>query len=329
MKIEEYDPVSTTSRARTSNVSTIITSSAHNLITGETVTISGLGGSDYNDSDVTVTVTDTVTFTYANTGSNEGTTADTAGNVYANFTFPYSSNLHSEDLGKFVDQRDYAYAFSYFGMTNPIKSKKAITINGHFNGTNKSTDYNFLYKHCNSNKIKKLYFSTDKFAIVFPITCKRTDTGSRTNFIDYVAPFVSPFGILFDDTQKSGNNSASGKNEGNTLTPIEKITGTVTDTQLVTIQDGEGNGFTFTANASGTVTIELITLLDLGSDNYFTEYIYASIGGTRQVLKVANNSKSMLLSLGPGQSLSNLFSGGTVTNITTPLFFFRDGHSSD
>jgi len=329
VKIEEYNSVATASRARSSNVSTIITGTAHNLITGETVTITGVSGSGYNDSDVTVTVTNTTTFTYANTGSNEGTQADTGGEVFANFTFAHNPNVHDVALNKFLDQRDYAYAFSYFGVTNPIKSKKGYTINGHFDGANKNTHYKSLLKHCNSNKIKKLYFGTDKFAIVFPITCKRTDSGGRTNFVDYVATFTSPFGLLFDDTQKNGNNSAADKNEGDTETPIETITGTVTDTQEVTIKDGNDNGIVFTANGSGTVTISLIKLLDIGSDNFFTEYIYAEVGGTRQVIKVATNNKSMILSLGPGQSLSNLFSGGTVSNITSPLFFFRDGHSSD
>ena len=81
LKLEYYEGIATVSRARATNVSTIILGENHNLITGDTVTLSGLSGTGYNDDDVTVTVTNATTFTYANTGSNEGTTGDTGGLV--------------------------------------------------------------------------------------------------------------------------------------------------------------------------------------------------------------------------------------------------------
>ena len=71
----------TATRARTSNVATITTGSVHGLSTGNVVTIHGLGGTGYNAESVTITVTDTSTFTYANTGGDEGSTADTDGLV--------------------------------------------------------------------------------------------------------------------------------------------------------------------------------------------------------------------------------------------------------
>ncbi len=71
--------VKTATRARASNVSTITTASPHGLQTGSIVTISKVGGTGYNAEDQSVTVVDSLTFTYANTGSNESSTADTAG----------------------------------------------------------------------------------------------------------------------------------------------------------------------------------------------------------------------------------------------------------
>lgn len=71
----------TASRARASNVATIVTSAAHGLFTGATVDISGLSGTGYNQTGVTITVVNSTTFTFANTGSNESTTADTGGTV--------------------------------------------------------------------------------------------------------------------------------------------------------------------------------------------------------------------------------------------------------
>ena len=75
------DSITTSQRARNSNVATITTAAAHGLLTGQAVTVSGVGGSDYNAADVVITVTSTTAFTYANTGSNEGTAADTGGTI--------------------------------------------------------------------------------------------------------------------------------------------------------------------------------------------------------------------------------------------------------
>ncbi|HRV41522.1 MAG TPA: hypothetical protein P5152_14845 [Candidatus Paceibacterota bacterium] len=73
--------VATASRARSANVATIITGSAHGLETGHVVDIWGLGGAGYNARGVSVTKVDATTFTYANTGADEGTTGDTGGRV--------------------------------------------------------------------------------------------------------------------------------------------------------------------------------------------------------------------------------------------------------
>lgn len=75
-------PVTTATRARSSNVATITTGAAHRLSTGDQIVILGMGGTGYNTTTpVEVTVTNATTFTYPNTGSNEGSTADTGGTI--------------------------------------------------------------------------------------------------------------------------------------------------------------------------------------------------------------------------------------------------------
>ncbi len=78
----------TSTRARSSNVATIVTSSAHGLSTGNTVAVRNLADTTYNG---TWTVASTPTgssFTYNNTGGDEGEIADTNGTVgpYYNFS---------------------------------------------------------------------------------------------------------------------------------------------------------------------------------------------------------------------------------------------------
>jgi hypothetical protein len=73
--------VATASFARTSNVATVVTGSAHGLSTSDVVTIIGATDTSFNATGVTVTVSDSTTFTYSNTESNVGTTADTGATI--------------------------------------------------------------------------------------------------------------------------------------------------------------------------------------------------------------------------------------------------------
>lgn len=77
----ETNQTNTSSRARSSNVATIVTATTHGLISGDLVTITGLGGTGYNAINVSITFISATSFTYSNTGSNEGTTSDTAGRI--------------------------------------------------------------------------------------------------------------------------------------------------------------------------------------------------------------------------------------------------------
>jgi hypothetical protein len=72
----------TVSRARNTNVATIITSTNHGLSEGDVVEIEGVGGTGYNGIFVVTTINSSTSFSYANTGDNESTEADTGGTVY-------------------------------------------------------------------------------------------------------------------------------------------------------------------------------------------------------------------------------------------------------
>lgn len=63
-----------TSITRSSNVSTVVTSSAHGLVTGDTIVITGASPSTFNVSQVACTVLDATTFTYANAGIDQSAT---------------------------------------------------------------------------------------------------------------------------------------------------------------------------------------------------------------------------------------------------------------
>lgn len=68
-------PISTISR--TSNVTTIDTTTAHNLTSGEAVRIAGVTDATFNASSAVATVTGSTTFTYPNTGTNGSSSGGT------------------------------------------------------------------------------------------------------------------------------------------------------------------------------------------------------------------------------------------------------------
>lgn len=92
-----FTQLTTATRSRdAANIATLTFSSAHGLKTGAYVTVTSLGGTGYNLTNVPITVTSTTSFTYYSFGTAEGSTADTAGRV---------------DLAGAVGPRTYLYTY--------------------------------------------------------------------------------------------------------------------------------------------------------------------------------------------------------------------------
>lgn len=244
------------------------------------------------------------------------------------FVFPHNPNTFDADATPFVDRQDLPYTFTHLGWNRRIKTRQTLGLNGHFDGSTRNADYRRLVANFTDHQLKKFYFADDKFYIGRGIQVKKTPSGLRPNHIDYIATFLTPFGILFDNNQKSGNSSSATVNAGNVDTPIEFIEGTVTSGATVTIKDGNNNGIAFTASGSGTATVYLINAVSSNNDQYLLEYWRVEVDGVKQVVELADTSGNEIITLAPGQSLSALFTGGTITNIT-PTFLFRNGWSSE
>jgi len=91
----------TQERGRTSNVATIKID-GHSFATGDKINVTGMGGTGYNASNVTLTSNDFNHFSYSNTGSNEGTTADTGGTVTrTNFNYRDANGFVRVDTNRF------------------------------------------------------------------------------------------------------------------------------------------------------------------------------------------------------------------------------------
>ncbi len=251
-------------------------------------------------------------------------------NTGDSFTFPYNPNSVEFVTSKFLDQRNLPYSFTFLGMTSPVKSSINITLTGHFDSATKNSNYRSLVAKINAPILTRLFFQTDydKFYLCTGAIVQKIPSGNRPLHVDYVASFFSPFGILFDATQQSGLQAASDSNDGDMVTPIEKITGSVTNGVAVTIEDANGNGFTFTPSATGTMTYNIVKMVSDDNTVFIAEYMYVIVGSTVQIIQNATTSGDLMLKLEPGESLNDIFSGGTISGIT-PTFFFRNGWASD
>lgn len=67
--------------SRTSNVTTIVTATPHNLTTSDAVQVAGVADTSFNISSTTVTVTNATTFTYANSGTNGSSSGGTVRDI--------------------------------------------------------------------------------------------------------------------------------------------------------------------------------------------------------------------------------------------------------
>ena len=208
------------------------------------------------------------------------------------------------------------------GGINP----KSIVLVGHFDGATKLTSYRSLAKHVSENhKLKKLYWESNKFYLCVGRQIKQTNTGGRTNFIDYVCSFETIIGILFGNTQKT-----TGTNAGNVNTFIESITGQYDGSGDMVISDNLGNSVTIPeASFSGKPYFKFyfVKMVDAGGGIYVSEYNYfevcATVGGTyTQIKTIKTTAGSGMLQLASGANVSTI----TITNYTgTPVVTFRDG----
>jgi hypothetical protein len=83
----------TTFRARTNGVATL-TSLAHGLNVGDTISVVGVSGTGYNTASAEITAVTTTTVSYVNAGANESIVSDTTGNFGALFVNAYVVGIY-------------------------------------------------------------------------------------------------------------------------------------------------------------------------------------------------------------------------------------------
>jgi hypothetical protein len=116
--------IATTQRSITSNVATLTTGSAHNIVAGQKMLAADLGGSSAYRGLVTVTaVPDTTHVSYAAVAANEALTADTSGFLYP-VNYVYAADANGDGVVDTLECSGTGYAIQA-GTGVPIKSGDA------------------------------------------------------------------------------------------------------------------------------------------------------------------------------------------------------------
>jgi len=235
------------------------------------------------------------------------------------FTFPYNSTSLDDEINMDHSTTHMPYQDSSHITSGGGITPKKLVLQGHFSGSSKLTSYRSLAKHFSEDyKLKKFYFESDKFWLGVGKQCKRTHSGGRTNFIDYVALFEPIVGVIFGDTQRT-----SGTNEGNIPTYVEEITGTVTSgASDIVLSDGT-NEITIPAASLTTgqaIVFNFVKMVTTGGGIYTSEPNYVSVAGT-QINTVQATGGNGRLKLAATANVTTI----TTTNLTSAVKKFRDG----
>jgi len=246
--------------------------------------------------------------------SNYTGTADT-------FTWPYNPQAFDDTTDSNHEITQIGFQKHHILVSGGGIAPKSILLTGHLSGSSKRTNWQALSKHfMQTTLLKKLYFESDKFHLGIGKQIKRTESGGRTNFIDYVATFEAIVGILFGSTAKT-----SGTNGGNATTFVTSITGTITSgaSDLV-ISDNLGNEITIAAAKLTTghaFTYELVKMVDSGSGIVVSEYAYCTLNGS-QTKNVQTTDGFGVLQIAAAANVSTI----STTNLSSGVVTFRDGY---
>jgi len=239
------------------------------------------------------------------------------------FSWPNNPNSFDDNISSNYAFTNIDYQRHHILVSGGGVAPKSIVMTGNFFGSSKLTNYRTLSGHFIENyKLKKLYFESDKFYLGVGKEIKKTLSGGRTNFVDYVATFETIVGVLFANAQQTHTDGGDEvTNSGNVTTFIEEVKGDVTSgASDVVITDTIGiNEITIPAASLTTgqeVIVTFVKMVDSGDGIYVSEFNYTTVAGT-QIKTVKTTNGFGILQLGAGRttadiSVSNLDAGYTI-----------------
>lgn len=241
------------------------------------------------------------------------------------FTFPYNPQSFDDPTDSNNSHTPLAYRNHHIVVTGGGNSAKQIVLSGHFSGSTRNDDYESLSGFQFSKELQRLYFSSDRYYLGFLTRCKKTHSGGRTNFVDYVATFQTVTSVLFDDTEKT-----VGTNDGNITTFVQEVVGQHDGAGDVVLTDDLGNDITIKESdltSNEYFRYSFVQMIESGSGLNISKFATIEVDDNASFTSPTFiTSKTIgLLKLESGANITTV----TATNITGGLTSkFRDGHSA-
>lgn len=254
------------------------------------------------------------------------------------FTFPFNPTVFDDASNFFMQVTNFPFNDKHIVITTGSLNPKNISLQGYFSGSSKEDNYRDLLKKTSSPALKKFYFDDNRFYIVMSSQFKKTHSGGRTNFLDYVGSLTTPIPFVFSSTQKSASYNGSvwtdgtGTNAGKHKTFIEKIVVTLSggsSGDTLTFKDNNIGGLTVTLPSyinGDTLTIYLIKMVE-SNGYYTTEYWYSLKDTTPTQRGTASGRSNMDLVLSPSERIDTYTVSGTA-NYSNIVFYWRDSNLS-
>ena len=195
--VASFTTSTTSSYARDSgNIATIITAAAHNLKTGQVISVSSFTttvGKTFNATNVRITVTNATTFTYFSSGDAASTTSDSAGRVNLagntitrNYIYTWVTPWGEESVPSEPSSTDYIKEGQVVTVGNLPTAKPA--------GSNYSTGFR-LYRTITSNSGTE-YFRLRTVWFSLSVAFAERTTNTVTLYLN------TPHNLLVDDKVK-------------------------------------------------------------------------------------------------------------------------------
>ena len=186
---------------------------------------------------------------------------------------------------------------------------RKIVLTGETYGSSKVSNFNNLAAQIHDNSVKRLWISDTRFYNVLGSDIRRTDTGGRTNFIDYVASLdcVTPYALsstadtytwtTTGNAKTTLNDATSGssgafENAGNAPAFITWTIENASGSAITKIEIGDTNDYATSPHkitwagsltAGNTLTIHVFKYASSGTRGTFKEmrFDYATVSGTK------------------------------------------------
>jgi len=241
------------------------------------------------------------------------------------FSFPHNPNSFDDPIDTNNTYFPIPYKNHHMVVSGGGNNAKLVVLSGHFSGSTRNTDYESLSKFQFSNELQRLYFTSDRYYLGMLSQCKKTHSGGRTNFVDYVATFQTVLAILFGDTER-----ITGVNAGNITTFVTEITGQHDGAGDIVLADALGNEITIKeADLVGNTYFRysFVKMIESGSGLNISKFGVIEVDNNASYTSptIVTTKTTGLLKLDAAANISTVTATNTTGTLTKK---FRDGHSA-